>query len=109
LTAQLSAYFIVHKQAVAAKAAADAGQVIGTALATGAATIAGKIQTGELDYTNRASLVVEAKREVGLAEQRAPAMVAIVNPIPGALVANLMGKVDALVVASPSLPLEQKK
>ena len=105
LTGRMTEYFKAHGQAAAAQAVADAGTVINQALMTSATTIAGKIQTGQFDYTDRAVWQKEAEREVGLVKQRVPEMLAIAPPIAGALVANLMAKVDALVVASPSLPL----
>jgi hypothetical protein len=104
LTGKLTAYFTTHNEAALAQAAASANTVIQSALATGAATIAGKISRGELDYTNRAAIQAEAVREVGLVQARVPAMLTAAQPVAGALVASLMSKVDAMVVASPTLP-----
>ena len=100
---KVGAWFASRGDADAATAVAAATTSINTALMTGAGTLAGKIQTGQVDWTNRASWVEEARREVQLAISRVPQAVAIAKPVEEALVANLMSKVDALVVASPTI------
>ena len=104
LTGRLKAYFDAHGQAAAAQAVAEAGTTIQRELMTSASTIAGKIQTGQLDYTNRAALETEALREVAIVQQRAPGALAVAQPVAGALVADIMGKVDRMVLASPTIP-----
>ena len=104
LTAKAGAWLMVKGQASAATAIVSANTVIDRALMTGASTIAGKIQAGTLDYTDRSAIETEAVREVGLVQQRVPAMLAVAEPLAGALVASLMAKVDAQVVASPTIP-----
>jgi hypothetical protein len=103
LGAKLSAYLVTNKQAAAASMVADANTVIHAALMTGASTIAGKIQTGQLDYTNRAAWEAEAQREVTLVQQRVPGAIATAAPVAGALLASLMAKVDALQVSATPL------
>jgi hypothetical protein len=102
LLGQLKAYFEARGNASAAQAVAAASAVIQPALMTGASTIAGKIARGELDYTNRVAIAAEATREVGLLQARIPGMIAVAAPVAGALVASMMAKVDAQMVASPT-------
>jgi len=102
LLGQLKAYFEARGNASAAQAVAAASAVIQPALMTGASTIAGKIARGELDYTNRVAIAAEATREVSLLQARIPGMIAVAAPVAGALVASMMAKVDAQMVASPT-------
>ena len=100
LSAKASAYFTAHGQAAAAQMVASANAVIQPALQTGASVIAGKIGSGQLDYTNRAQIVTEASREVDLVKARVPGMIAAAAPVEGALLASLMGKIDAMVAVA---------
>lgn len=100
IAGRLKSYLDARGMAAAAQAVAAANAVIQPALMTGASTMAGKIARGELDYTNRAALTAEAAREVGLVEARIPGMIAVAAPMAGALVASMMAKVDAQMVAS---------
>ena len=105
LSKKASAWLTSHNEAAVAAAVASAGQVINRALDTSASVIAGKIQSGELDYTNRAALTAEAERELALVKTRVPDMLAVVASADAPLISAIMGKVDAQVVASPTLPL----
>ncbi len=97
------AFLISHKQASAAAALGTAWNIVQGALTTGASTIAGKVQRGELDWTNKPQMQAAAEHEVAEAESRVGASIATVNPAAGALVASLMAKVDSQVVASPTI------
>jgi hypothetical protein len=100
LLSRLKAWLVAHGQSAAAQAVASAGAVIQPALQTGANTIAGKIASGALDYTNRQQVMAEVSQEVGLVKARVPEMLAIASPSGGALAASMLGKVDALMVAA---------
>ncbi len=104
MTTRLNAWLTAHGDAAAASAVASASAVIQPALQTGASVIAGKIASGELDYTNRAAITAEAEKEVALVKTRIPGMLAVAAPVEGALVAAIMGKIDQMVVASPTIP-----
>ena len=96
---KLSAYLVAHDQAAGAQAVAAAVSVIGPALQTGAEAIAQKVRSGQLSHQDQ--LVAEAVREVGLVQQRVPAMIAIAQPVEGALVAAMLGRVTAAVRGGP--------
>jgi hypothetical protein len=101
VTARLKDWLITHGDAAAAQAVASANAVIQPALQTGASVIAAKIASGELDYTNRTAIAAEAEKEIALLQTRIPGMLAVAAPVEGALVAALMGKIDAMMVAAP--------
>jgi hypothetical protein len=101
---KLQAIATAHKQTAVAAQIAAATPVLQAALQTSASTIAGKIASGALPLNDRAAWVAEATREVGLVAQRVPGAVAVLEPAAGAMVASMMGKVDAAVVASPTIP-----
>ena len=104
LTAKASAYLTAHHQAATAAAVVSAGQVMNQLLTVGASTISGKIQTGQLDWLDRAAWQKEATAEVAVAMSRMPEALAFVPPAATTLIADLMAKVDAQVVASPTIP-----
>ena len=43
-------------------------------------------------------------REEAIVKQRVPGALAVAQPVAGALVADIMGKVDRMVLASPTMP-----
>jgi hypothetical protein len=100
---KLQAIATAHKQTAVAAQIAAATPVLQAALQTSASTIAGKIASGALPLNDRAAWVAEATREVGLVAQRVPGAVATLEPAAGAMVASMMGKVDAALVASPTV------
>jgi hypothetical protein len=102
LTSKANAWLTAHNQQSLARAVAAADAVIQTSLMTGASTIAGKVARGELDYTNRAALLAEAQREVGLVQARIPDMIAIATPEVTTLVATMLGQIERQLVASPT-------
>ncbi len=102
---KFSAWLTSHNQAAAAQLVASATSVVQPAIQTGANVIAGKIASGQLDYANRAAVTAEAEREAALVAQRVPTALATLAPAAGAVVASMMGKVDALMVTgTPGLP-----
>lgn len=100
MAARLAACLDRHGAATAAQGVAAANSVVQAALATGAATMAGRIARGELDYADRRAVLAEAEREASLLAARVPEMLAALNPVPGAVTAALMGRLDAQVVAA---------
>ncbi len=106
LTARLKAWLDKHGLAAEASAVASANAVIQPALQTEASVIAGKITSGQLDYTNRAQIVAAAQNGVEIVHERLPQMVAVAAPVAGALVGSIMGKVDQLMLtATASTPV----
>ena len=105
LSAKLSAYLTAHQQAAAAQMLASANAVIQPALQTGASTLAARIATGKLDYTNKTALLSAAVAELAVIEPRVASSIAVAAPIAGALVASMIGKLDAMMVAKPLLPV----
>ncbi len=108
---KLSIYLVTHNATAEAQAVAAAASVIGPALQTGAEAIADKVRSGQIDILNRAQLLAEAQREVGLVQQRVPAMIAIAQPVEGALVASMISRVTAalqrgVTVVQPTQPRE---
>lgn len=101
---KLSTIAAAHGQAALAADITAATAVIQPALQTSASVIAGKINSGALPLGDRAAWVAEAQREAALVAQRVPGAVATLQPVAADLVADIMGKVDAAVVASPTIP-----
>ena len=98
-----------HKAATAARVLDAAWSQVTDLATTSASVISGKIQSGELDWTDRAAWQKAAVAEVALIKARAPAAVATIAQQSGALgagdtlLAQVMGAVDKQYVASPTL------
>ncbi len=101
LLAKIEAWLIAHHQAALASAIASANAVIQPAIQTGANAIIEKIRTGQIDLSNKASIDAAAAAEVALVKARVPNMIAVAAPAEGALIASMVGKVQAGVPAMP--------
>ena len=96
-------WLATHKQAAMAHAVDVAWTQVDSFLETSASVIAGQIQSGKLNWLDRAAWQRVAVSEVLLVQQRAPAAVLAVAAEAPTLLVQLMGKVDDKVVASPTI------
>ena len=99
LLTKAEAWLTAHHQAALAQAIASANAVIQPAIQTGANAIIEKVRTGQIDLSNRASIDAAAVAEVALVKARVPDMLAVAQPVEGALIASMVGKVQAGVAA----------
>ena len=103
LTGRLKTYFDSHDEVAVARVLDTVNAAIDKELETSASVIAGKIDRGELDYTDRAAWQKEAVSEVALVKGRLPAMAQVAVATGTPLLTQLMARVDAKAVASPTI------
>ena len=101
LVPKVTAWLTAHHQTALAQGFAAANAVLQPALQTGANAILDKIRTGQIDLSDKASIEAEAQREVDLVKSRVPDMVALAAPAANALVASMVGKVQAGAITLP--------
>jgi hypothetical protein len=101
LVPRVTAWLTAHHQTELAQGFAAANAVLQPALQTGANAILDKIRTGQIDLSDKASIEAEAQREVDLVKARVPDMVALAAPAANALVASMVGKVQAGAITLP--------
>ena len=103
LTGKLTAYFDAHNAAAAGALLTQGNTAIDAEVERSASVIAGKIDRGELDYTKRADWQKEAVAEVALIQQRLPAIAVAALSSATPLLTQVMARVDAKAVASPTI------
>jgi len=109
LSKKLEASLDAHQQSAAAALVSSAANALDAEMTTSANAIAGKIQAGTLDYTSKSAIEAEARREAELVAQRLPAQLMAAAPQAATVVAAIIGKVDAQLLASPTVQLEPLK
>ncbi len=99
-----SSHLAFLRTAAGAKMAADANTVIQAATQNASASIVAGIQSGKIDPTNRAGLMIAAADLASAVKAKVPDAIAILKPAEGAIAAMIVDKA-VLAAAVPAAPL----